>query len=320
MKPGALIDRQFKMSFAIHHLLLLGLLWAVFASPEDIYVALNQTLHETPPEVAQMQRELFFSQQGNIVACIKRELGDFNDMFDAVAYRDMIMAEAGVTVEGLKEKYSWRDRKRFDETPEHAAIMEVLAKRKVELEEVAQIVEACQEEMAGGRSAVGAGAMVGALLDHAMEGSIDPALTTNGEQSTDYPTPAPSVGKWKFPVWVGFHQEWEIYFLTCQANNFLGGDAMGCIGVSTGGYGLEYSIVVLVSTWPPYTSKNTQATFFGTDAGLIGSVGFQAGGFTEQLDGGNSTCNGPFLFEFTIGVGCSLPSIEPAVCCSFEWS
>jgi hypothetical protein len=204
--------------------LVVALSWStnVFAS-EDIFVALNQTLQAMSSEVAHMQRELFFSHQGNIVACIKRELGDFNDMFDAIAYRDMIMAEAGITVEGLREKYSWRDRNRFDGTPEHASIMEVLAKRKAELEEVAQIVEACHEEVEGGRSAVGAGAMVGTLLALAMEAPIDRALTTNGEQTSEAPTisMAPSLTPTNYPTYRPYTKFHLVLLDLIQASLYL---------------------------------------------------------------------------------------------------
>jgi hypothetical protein len=349
-------------------LAILALLANHASAEEDIVEILSRKMKETPPEVTQVQRELFFSRQSDIVDCIKRETSDFSSMFDAIAYRDMILAEAGVSVEGLKEKYTWKDKKRFDETPENAAIMEVLGKRKAELEEVAQIVDACQEEVKGGRSAVGAGAMVGAIFARAMEGPIDPALTANWRQMSMTPSRAPSITpskapsmepseasagptqyptysyttfptfspKRQFPIMIGVHTEFDIYILTSQGNNFLGGDSMYCVGLSLGAsFGFQFGIVVVVSTWPPLEGKHDFAQMFGTDAGLIGSVGFQAGGFVEGggfdddyyyygageqygygLPGGD--CIGPFLFEFTIGAGLGLPSLEQS-CCQFEW-
>jgi hypothetical protein len=214
----------------------------------------------------------------------------------------------------------------------------------VELEEVAQIVEACQEEMAGGRSAVGAGAMVGALLGHALEGPNDPALTTNEKQSkqsasssmppsmspseasaqpTQYPTLAP---KRQFPIMIGFHQEYD-YFFTLQGNTFVGGDSMWCCGLSLPNPGFNFGIVVLVSTWPPLEGTHDFASMFGSDAGLIGSVGFMAGGFVgvggyddddNYSNYGGRACIGPFLFEFTIGAGFGFPGVEQ-VYCGFEW-
>jgi hypothetical protein len=75
-----------------------------------------------------------------------------------------------------------------------------------------------------------------------------------------------------------------------------------------------------VSTWPPLTSKHIFTSFLGTDAGLIGSIGFQVGAFTDSdSDTCPGLCIGPFLFEFTIGAGCSFPSIEVSTC-AFKWN
>jgi hypothetical protein len=184
--------------------------------------------------------------------------------------------------------------------------------------------------------------MVGSLLDRAMKGPIDPGLTTNGEQTTDLTTisssilhsaapiatsayqrqsgtASPTKPKRKFPIWVGLGGQLAFFwlFVSLQVNVFLGGDGMFCTAFNTAPCGSDFGIVVLVSTWPPLTSRHNASVMLGIDGGYAGHVGFRAGAFGEYDK--PQGCCGPALFEFRIGTGLSLPGAELAVC-QFFWS
>jgi hypothetical protein len=271
------------------------------------------------------QRELFRLRDGALRDCIGREIVDFNDQFDPVAYRDLIFSEAGVTVEQLKELHK-KNKDTFQETPEYRALIGAVENRKTELQELSQIVEACQEEVEGARSAVGAGAMVGALLARAMEGPIDGALTSNGEQIKDSPAPAPTDVPiirsttsptfstvdfpWRFPIQVGIHLEIEYGVVSLTRSSFVGGGKMFCLsGVFLSPFGAEASIVVIVYAGIPNVDTTILALMLGIDAGFGINVGVAAG----LADGCFSWPTFPF-FEFTIGAGINLLSIEPSLC------
>jgi hypothetical protein len=321
-------------------ILLVALSRAITAFPDEQWLLeLNKTLHEVPQEDVQKHRELFFFRDRAIKECIAREVLDFSDQFDPVAYRDMVLAEAGLTVEELIEAYK-ENKDTFQETPEHAAFMEAIEKRKAELEEVADIVEACQEEAEGGQSAVGAGAMVGARFAHAMEEPMNPVFMasqadsdTNAEQTapapTMKPTPYPTgdystspteTPRLKFPIWLGAHMTVAPFFLpifNLQFNVFLGGDVMACGALTTAPIGVDVGITVVVSLWPPNTGKHSGATMLGVEAGLLAPrVQYNTGYFSDAP----FLCNGPLLSQFIIGAGVTvLPAAVELNGCQWGW-
>lgn len=136
-------------------------------------------------------RELFLKTRSQR-NCISREILEFSDQFDALEFRDLIFEDAGVGVEELKQ--AQKESEKFSESPAFLAVMDAIEKHGEVLKQVDQIYYACQEEVEGGTSAVGAGVTVGKIFARALERANSRALAKdNQEADTDAPTASPSL-------------------------------------------------------------------------------------------------------------------------------
>jgi hypothetical protein len=263
--------------------------------------------------------------------CIAREPAEFNEMFDAIAYRDMVISDSGMDVHQLrKAKKEAGDE--FNQTPEYMALMAALEKHSDELKQVEQIISACQYEANGGNSAVGAGALVGARFAQALvpEQTSDPPSVSMSPSSTPssipsfVPTPAPQFTDYPtyiYPTWsptgsgagtpifIGVHFEASL-FLEVSDAFFITGAERRCLGLTTG-LGGDVSLIVMIST-TPNLYKYPCSQMVGIDAGLGASVGAASGAFSNYYYG----FDGPPVFQVTIGVGAGF-SVDLSGCRHF---
>lgn len=241
-------------------------------------------------------------RQGAEQACIARELIDFHDHFDAVEYRNKVLADAGITQEDVREakqEYG-RDVDDLTQSTVVQALTQSIQRHSGELEQVQHIIKACEVEAAGGASAAGIGTEIGMMF----------AASLQEDSST--PAPSPELGFTDVSThqteqdftFVGFHIEAGALLDLSLSVFWHPGTAATefqicrfCFGAELGG-GAELSVLFMFYRGLEPADYQCSSVIIEAELGATAAVGLAVGWQTDSAD-----ADKPPHYEVTIGVG-----------------